>query len=430
MSGGHWLFGNAREFRAAPHRYPAELGWKSGGVGPFRILHKSLVAITDPQCAWQVLVGHQERYERSHEFRNHSILVGDGLISTEGEPWLKRRRQTLPAFLPERLKRIVPATCAATRDLLVRWEAVRRSGDPVPIVADMQRLAMNVIGRALLSTDLQAEDAVRFGKALRDSLWFIRERNNSIVNVPLSIPTRGNRRLRETRLILDTYIGRHLREREGGARSEDMLDALFQAGLAPQALLDETKTLFLTGSETTATALAWALHLLARHPHVAEQCREEAASVLKGTDPQWEDLEKLKWTEQIANETLRLYPPVHSTPRRCIVEDVLKDYVIRRGTIAVISIFGIHRAEKLWNNPHGFQPERFETEPVANTFLPFGLGKHTCIGNTFAMVEMKLILAMILQRYRLEPADNNPVGERPQVTLLPSREIPIHLIAP
>jgi enediyne biosynthesis protein E7 len=433
MTQGHWLWGYAREMAAAPHRFPAELGWKFGGLAPYRVLHKSLVAVTHPDYAKHILVTHQERYQRSFQYRNHQLIVGKGLLSTDGDIWLKRRRQALPAFRPEVLRRIVPATCMATEELLKRWESSR---DPVPVVADMQRLSMSVIGRALLSTDLQEEDATRFGQAVRESLWLVRKRNTSVLNAPMMFPTRDNQRLRETRNILDTYLNSHVAARRGGEQQNDMLDALLQARdpdtkepLPHQALLDETKTLFIAGFETTATALAWTLYLLARHRQAAERCHEEVMRTLNGRLPAWEDLEKLVWTSQVINEALRLYPPVYTMARECTAEDVIDGRAIRRGTIAVISIYGIHRAEQWWPEPFAFRPERFdECDSAPNAFLPFGLGKHVCIGNNFAMIEMKLILAMIAQKFRLELVDDREVTERAQITLVPSREIPLRLI--
>jgi cytochrome P450 len=430
MTKSHWLYGYQREFAAAPHRFPAEMAWKAGGLAKFRILHVRLAAIANPDYAWHVLVGQHEKYQRSFQFRNHQLILGKGLLSTDGEGWLKRRRQALPAFKPESLRRIVPATCAATEDLFSRWDTAQRADEPVLIVAEMQRLAMNVIGRTLLSTDLTGEEATRFGGAVRESLWLIRKRNTSLINAPMVIPTRANRRLIENKKTLDVFVQKHLASHQTNAdQSRDMVGALMKEGLTAQALLDETKTLFLAGFETTAAAMTWCLYLLAKQPDVAERCHAEIESVLGGRTPTWEDLEKLKWTQNIVNETLRLYPPVYTMPRECLVDDEIGSHAIQRGMLAVISIYGIHHSPDCWPEPYAFRPERFESgeAEASRAFLPFGVGKHTCIGNTFAMVEMKLILAMILQRYRLKLADQNPVGEKAQITLVPEREIGIRL---
>jgi cytochrome P450 len=322
--------------------------------------------------------------------------------------------------------------------VIQRWEAAAKTGDTVPVVAEMQRLSLSVIGRALLSTQVDAEDAARFGRAVRDSLRLARQRNTSWLKLPLWLPSRANRRLRETRRILDHYLAPRLEARASGAAppSGDILDALLKARdpetsepLPRQALLDETKTLFVAGFETTATALAWALYLLARHPEAAARWHAEVGQVLNGRPPAWEDLERLTWTGQVIRETLRLCPPVYSLGRQCVAEDELGGRTIRRGSLLLISVYGIHRAEEWWPDPHAFRPERFgpgETWPE-HAFLPFATGKHLCIGASFAMTEMAVALALIGQRFRLALADDREVGESAQITLVPAREIPLRL---
>jgi cytochrome P450 len=176
-------------------------------------------------------------------------------------------------------------------------------------------------------------------------------------------------------------------------------------------------------------AMAWTLYLLARHPDVAERCHEEVTRVLGGSMPAWEQLPQLKWTQQIVNESLRLYPPVYSMGRECIADDVIDGRPIRRGTIALLSIYGIQRGAPWWEDPMAFRPERFDDESrlPPNAFMPFGIGKHVCLGNNFAMIEMKLMVAMIVQRFRLELVDDAEVDARAQITLVPSREIPVRL---
>lgn len=435
---GHWLLGNTRDMANAPHRFPAELAWKNGGLAQFRALHRSFIVVAHPEYAEHILMRHHERYERSFQYRTQQTITGKGLLSTDGDGWLKRRRQALPAFRIENVKRIVPATCTATAALMDEWEQSSRRSEPVPAVAGMRKLAMSVIGRALLSTDLAESDSLRFSRAVADALRLIRERNTSPVNAPLRIPTRSNRRLHYTRKILDQYVNGHLEKRKYGERSEDILDALLQAqdpetgeGLSHQALLDETKTLFLAGFETTATAMAWTLYLLARSPAVADRWHDEVDRVCGGSLPTWQDLERLTWTNQIVTESLRLYPPVYNLGRQCVSEDVLAGQTIRRGALILISIYGIHRSDEWWPDAGRFLPERFDENRSwpKNAWLPFAAGKHVCIGAMFSLTEMKTILAIIGQRFRLELIEPQPVAEVARITLAPSREIPIRLVA-
>jgi cytochrome P450 len=434
---GHWLWGSASDLVQAPHRFPAQLGWKHGGLAGFRILHKPFLVVTDPDCATQIFVTKHERYYRSFHYRNQQAILGKGMISTDGDLWLKRRRQALPAFRVDTIKRVVPATRTATVDLLNRWDTRQASGNAVCIVEDMRWLAMSVVAHALLSAHPEEQEAARFGRAVADALQLIRVRNTSAFNLPLSFPTRHNRRLAEVRQILDRYIESHLLRRDEGFAAQDILDALLQArdpetgeGLSREALIDETKTLFAAGFETTASVLAWTLYLLARHPEVAERWYAEVDRVLAGAQPEWEHLEKLTWIEQVLNESMRLYPPVYTLARECIADDVWDGKDIKQGSVLLISVYGIHRAEQWWPSPEAFLPERFAPgkEWPRNAFLPFGMGKHVCIGTSFAMTEMKTILALIGQRYRLEFAGTSEVKEVARITLAPFEEIPIRLV--
>src|SRR5262249_52549486 len=143
---GHWLLGSAREMAGAPHRFPAELGWKHGGLAWFRILNRRCLLVAHPDLAAEIFLTHHAQYERSFQYRNQQVVVGKGLISTDGPLWLKRRRQVLPAFRADTLKRIVPVTCAAAQALTVRWGEAQKAGRPVSAVADMRWLTMRVIG--------------------------------------------------------------------------------------------------------------------------------------------------------------------------------------------------------------------------------------------------------------------------------------------
>jgi cytochrome P450 len=433
---GHWLWGSARELAAAPHRFPAELGWKYGGIAGFRVLHRRFLAVTDPDFAAHIFVEKHEQYRRSFHYENQQAVFGKGMISTDGDLWLKERRRALPAFRVDTIKRVVPATCAATTGLLDAWEAKRQSNSAVPIVEDMRRLAMSVITRALLSASPDERDAARFGEAVADALLLIRERNTSVFNPPLPVPTRRNRRLRETRQILDRYIEAHLTARKDGFTADDILEALVQSrdpdtgeGFSHEALIDETKTLFAAGFETTASTLAWTLCLLARHPQAARKWHEEVDRVVGNALPAWEHLEKLTWIDQVLLESMRIYPPVYTMARECLADDVWNGKEIPRGSVLLLSIYGMHRAQAYWPDAESFLPERFSPgkQWPKNAFMPFGLGKHTCIGASFAMTEMKVILAMIGQRFCLSAVDTREVRESARITLTPAGEIPIRL---
>ncbi|MCX6951027.1 MAG: cytochrome P450, partial [Verrucomicrobia bacterium] len=240
--------------------------------------------------------------------------------------------------------------------------------------------------------------------------------------------------------VLDEFVSGHLQPRlaPGAAPRDDIAQALLDArdpetgeALPWQSLLDETKTLFGAGFETTSTALTWTLHRLSQHPGVAAAWHAEIDRVLGGRAPTWEDLPQLELTERIFHETMRLYPPVYNLGRVCQEDDVLGGCRIRRGETLLLSVYGAHRTPEFWADPERFDPERFGPGRVVakHAFLPFALGKHLCIGAAFALAEAVLVLARIGQRYRLAPTVGPDVPARAQVTLIPATEIPVRVEA-
>ena len=435
---GHWLLGSAREMREAPHLFAAEAAARHGGLARIRILHRRLIAVSHPDFLRQILVTRHESYERSFHYRTSRAIVGEGLLTTDG-PYLRlRRRQIQPAFRPEAMERVLPAACSAVGEMFERWEGCRELGETVDVVSEMQVLTLTIMGRALLSAGMSPGEAAVLGGALRSGLGWVRRKNNAVCPMAAWVPTRANLALRAIRRALDRFVTAHLRPRTGPGQSggEDMVRQLLEArdpetgeALPWQSLLDETKTLLAAGFETTATALAWTLHALSHHPEVARRWHAEVDSVLGGRAPVWADLPRLGYTEQILQESLRLFPPVYTMGRVCRVEDRLGGHRIRVGETLLLSVYGAHRTAEFWPEPERFDPDRFAPgrEGPRHAWLPFALGKHQCIGNTFAMAEATLVLALIGQRYRLSPTVPFGIPSKAQVTLVPAVAVPVRL---
>ena len=433
---GHWLLGSAREMRDRPHSFVAELGAAHGGIARFRILHRRMIAVTQPDLIRQVLVLHHDRYERSFHYHPSRRIIGHGLLTTDGAFWKQRRRQVQPAFRPDTLPRLVPGLEYAAAMLFSRWDAAADTGTAVPINADLQAFALAVICRSLLSVGIEDAEADRFAAAVRDSLYLVRRHNTSLCPMPHWVPNRTNRELGVVRDVLDAFVTQHLRARfeTGAPVRSDIAQALLEARdpesgepLSWQGVLDETKTLFTAGFETSATMLTWALHELSQHADVAARWHAEIDAVLAGRPPTWDDLPRLVYCDQVVQETLRLHPPVYSLGRTCIADDELGGYAIRPGETLLLSVYGAHRDPAFWPEPLRFDPERFAAGRTwtRHAFLPFAMGKHTCLGNSFAIAEAVLGLAAIGQRYSLAPTVPYDVPVRAQVTLVPA--VPIEL---
>ncbi|WP_374300305.1 cytochrome P450 [Ferrovibrio sp.] len=436
QAGGHWLFGHAAQMMSATHLVPAEVAAGHGGAAWFRVLHKRFLAVSDPELVRQVLVTRHEKYERSFHYRNMQAVVGHGLLSTDGPFWLKRRRQILPAFRLDGLQRMAPAAQAATKAMLDHWAAECRAGRPIRAISETQHLSLAVIGRALLSADIDRDSSARFGAIVRDGLYWLRRRNTSLFMPPPWMPTGANRHLRRTRRLMDDYVNAHISERHGCPVKHDILETMRavrepdgSVALDDAALRDESKTLFIAGFETTATSLAWMLYALASRPELVEQIHDELSQVLAGDAPDLESMKRLPLTQATINETMRFYPSVYHVSRQAIEDDEFNGRQIPRGSQLLLSIFGMHRDPALWGDPDAFRPQRFmEAGWPSQAFMPFIIGKHACIGNHFAMIEMTIALAMIVQRYRLELADPAPVGMIARITLAPDRDISLRLV--
>jgi enediyne biosynthesis protein E7 len=424
--------------RERPHTFVAELGQVHGGLAEFRILHRRMLAVTDPDLIRQVLVTRHDRYERSFHYRTTQQAVGKGLITTDGPGWKTRRRQVQPAFKPDALQRIVPAVARAAEEMFARWDEQIAVGGTVSLLSEMQTFALTVMCRALLSVGIDSTEARRFAVAVRESLYLVRRRNTSLCPVPRWVPDGLNRGLQQTHTVLEEFVARHLRPRVAGSAPPlpDIVQSLLDSRdsetgepLSWQALLDETKTLFTAGFETSATMLAWALHAISHHPEIAAAWHAEIDRVLGGRAPTWTDLPQLAYTDRIIQETLRVYPPVYTLGRVCVAEDDLGGCRIPVGRTMLLSVYGAHRDPKFWTAPGRFDPDRFAPgrDWTRHAFLPFALGKHICMGNTFAVAEAVLALALIGQRYRIEPTVPFAVPTRAQVTLVPAHEIPVRI---
>lgn len=430
---GHPLLGSARELRRAPHSFLADLAWQHGGIARFRVLHRQVIAVADPELAQEILVSRWQRYVRGRPSRNIGI-ISNGLLALSGEEWLERRRLAQPAFNREMLNGVVTTTHGCATALLAAWERERARDGTVALEPGMLRLSMSMIARMLLSSEVSEVSAERTGALLRRGLALIATRNRMIWPAPLWLPTPTNLGLRTVRRELDRFIVSHLATRASEAASTTDLHAALRAArdprtgkmFTPEALLEETKTLFFAGYETTATSLTWTLYLLARHPGVAEALFEEFQRVLGGRGLATADLPALPYARAVLQEAMRLYPPVYTLPRRATAGDELGGYAIPAGTPVLVSILGVHRAPVWGADVAAFRPDRF-LDPgwPRRAFLPFGAGRHLCIGADVAHVEILVALSVILRRYRL--ATRSEVGVRPRITMVPDREIRLHL---
>jgi cytochrome P450 len=307
----------------------------------------------------------------------------------------------------------------------------------VDVGAQMGQLALDVITRALFGTSggAIAEEVVRSIPILQEYTAYLFWSLNPLAG---KLPTRNHRRFLATLAALDAIIYRFIRERAAaGPGDADMLDALLKArdpetgaAMDETALRDEVITLFLAGHETTANALTWTWYLLDRHPEVHEQLESEAAA-LSSTLATAGDLNRLPYARRVAQEAMRIYPPVWMFNRLALGPDIVGGYGIPRGTTVFIPPWVLHRHPSWWENPERFDPDRFTSRRSAgrprHVYLPFAAGPRTCIGGHLALMEMQVVLALVGSRYRLHRASDHPVSPQALITTRPRTPIMMRL---
>ncbi len=367
-----------------------------------------------------------------------ATITGRGLLTSDGEEWLRHRRLEQPAFSRSRLAALDQVIAPALEAMLKRWE--QQPEDAVlDIDREMMAVTLEIVGQSLFSIDLRT-DAPRLTQAVLTALDHVIYRAQNPFAPPDWLPIPQNIAFRKALRQLDQAVYEIMENRRrSGEIRDDLLAMLMNArdeegkgsALTDQQIRDEIITLLIAGHETVASALTWSWYLLAQHPSIWEQMRAEVAQLPDDRLPCYPDLERLPFTAAVFSEALRLYPPAWLITRNAIGEDELNGYKISPGSLMVISPYVVHRHPQYWEDAEAFLPQRFtngrERAIPRFAYIPFGGGPRLCIGNNFAMIEGVLILAGVTQHYRLELATANPVLADPLVTLRPHHGLPMRL---
>ena len=418
-------------FEAVANRPLEFLRAARGQYGPvvqFPIPQPPTFLIDDPHLVRSVLMAYDHDFDKDTvQYRALSLVTGDGLLAAPEATWRQQRPVVQPAFHRSTLQRLVGDAQAATARLVRRWDLVP-SGGVVDIESAMLRVGLEVVGSHLFDADLQ-EAAPRLARATMDALDAV----IASVRLPWAalrgLPTPAQARYRTAMAALDAAVDQLVSERlAGGSQREDLLGLLLAAYPGdPVAVRNQIITFLVAGHETVASALTWTLGLLAHHPQEQDRAAVEAAEVLGGRLPGLEELDALPQTRACVDEGLRLYPPAWVITRSASKRMVIGGREIPPGALVVISPWLLHRDRSRWPLPDRFLPERFAGKPgsvarAATTraeYLPFGTGPRLCIGRDFALLEAAVVLAPLLQRYRLTPLSPALPDMEPLVTLRP-----------
>jgi cytochrome P450 len=430
------FFSELSRFRRDPLNRFFDYALKFGDVVRYRglwVTHQ----ITHPEHILQVLQTNAANYRKGRDYRILRLSLGEGLLTSEGALWQRQRRMTQPAFQSQQMPRFIGIMERETDTMLRRWENFAAQGQAFDVVPELMRLTLNIASQALFTTNLES-DVAAIQHSLEVGRDFSVDRAWSVIRIPQNLPTRRNLEHRRSMAGFHAIIDRMIAERRQSSQHvPDLLTMLMEARdesgepMSGRQLRDEVATLLTAGHETTTLALAWAFFLLAQHPEAIERIAAEIG-FLNGRAPAYEELPRLKYTRNVAEETLRLYPPVWVISRTAIADDLMAGFRIPAGSEILIFPYITHRHPKWWPSADQFIPERFSAENaqarVRGAYIPFGAGPRTCVGLNFAMTEILLVLTMVLQRFRLDlAADPLAITMEASVTLRPNPGIPVRL---
>ncbi|MDB4972749.1 MAG: Cytochrome [Myxococcaceae bacterium] len=403
---------------------------------------RSVYVTRHPEHIQQVLITQAERFEKPRQgivANNLRRLLGEGLLLSNGELWRRQRRLIQPAFRRERLDQYAQLVIGLAEDFAARLQ----DRQELDVSRSMMDLTLHIVSKALFNHDV-ASDRDRVARAVHA---FRRAFGGIEALLPRSLgalPTPRNRGLRRAIADLDALIYGLIDQRSGARASSavDLLSALASAvdregdggGMERTLIRDELLTLLLAGHETTSHALSWTFHLLSQHPEVEARVRHEVLSVLGARRPEPGDVDKLHYTEQVLNESMRLYPPAYVLARVCTQDAHVGGYTIPAGSDLIIWTYHVQRDARWFPDPTRFDPDRFSparkgTIPQA-AYLPFGLGTRTCIGKHFALMEAKLVLACTLRRVSLHDLRGGVAERDMAVTLAPRGGLPMRVSVP
>jgi cytochrome P450 len=428
---GVWPLGNLREIRRDMLAFFTRCRNEFGDVARMQFGPRTVYLLSSPELIEDVLVTRNRSFRKHYAFRFLRPLLGDGLLISEGETWLRQRRLMQPAFGRESLARYGGIMVADAEKMLQGWS----DGQPRDIYHDMTQLTLRIAAKTLMDIDIgqQLEDVGRGQDVAMDDF---RRRFQSPLPLPLWLPTPKNLRMRAALRRLDAVIHGIIRQRRDSNEFRgDLLSILMRAQdedgsrMTDRQLRDETMTLLLAGHETTANALSWTWYLLAQHPHVEQKLLEELEAVLGERLPTADDWPRLVYTERVVKESMRLFPPAYTIGRAACEETTIGDYRVPRGTTVFMSQWVVHRDSRWYADPEKFEPDRWsqslERERPKYSYFPFGGGPRVCIGNTFAMMEATLLVAAVARRYQIRLAEDRPVQPWPTITLRPRGGIPV-----
>ncbi|MDX2224903.1 MAG: cytochrome P450 [Rhodospirillaceae bacterium] len=411
-----------------------------GDFVPVRMFMSTSYLLNHPAHVEHVLQTNYRNYRKTRMMEKFKPILGQGLFIAEDELWTRQRRLIQPSFHRQRINAMAGTMVEILNQHVAAWDGHVKAGADINLSEDMSFLALEIALRTMFGNGLRPDEAHAVSQALIVGNEVSAARVWQLTRIGEYLPTAKNRAYNNAVATLDRIVNRIVGERRARARPDphtddgDLLDVLLDArdadtneGMDDKQLRDEVLTLLLSGHETTAVMLAWAILLLARHPECLERLRNEADDALAGRPPVADDLKSLDYNRRVIQEVGRLRPSIWWFARQAVNDDVICGQPIKAGTTVLISQYLIHRNPTIWDDPERFDPDRFTPERVAKrskfAYLPFGAGPRVCVGSAFAMMEMQFALAMLLRRFDVAIVSDPDPELSSMITLRPKEDI-------
>ena len=420
-----FLFGDRRR---DPLAFFTKLARDYGDVSQLKLFDFRTLFINHPDDIEDMLVNKARKFEKGRVLKANMRLFGEGLLTSEGDFWLRQRRLVQPAFHRGRVAAYGTTMVEYAERAMRGW----KHGEVRDIHEEMMEITLQIVGKTLFNAEL-TRDAKEVGETMEVLLKLAADFGKSIL-IPLWVPTPRNLRARMGIRRIERIIYRIISQKRAEARDTgDLLSMLLAvqdedgSRMTDKQLRDETITLFLAGHETTANALSWTIWLLAQNPAAEKKFFDELAGVLNGRPPNVEDIPKLTYTANVLTESMRLYPPAWGMARLVKEEVEVAGYKLGPGDGVACAQWVVHRDARWFEEPEKFLPERWEGDLVKRlprfAYFPFGGGPRQCIGNSFALMEATLILATIARKFRFKLVEGHAVKPLASITLRPQHGI-------
>jgi cytochrome P450 len=422
---GNWLIGNLIPYARDPLGFATHVAREYGDVVRVPLVRETTYMLNHPDDIEYVLRGNHRNFTKDRLTHLLSKLLGQGLLTSEGDFWRRQRGLAQPAFQFQQIQRYGTVMVALTQRLLKSWQP----GQCRNLHDDMMHLTLDIVARTLFDASVAGSEAREVGGALETAMQYLMS-PITWTGLRRWLPLPGTRRFQRAVGQLNRILYGIIRQRrQEGRLADDLLSRLLTARgedgsqMTDEQLRDELMTLFLAGHETTALALSYSFYLVSQHSQVEERLTVEVDEVLEGRPPTAADVPRLRYTEWLVKESMRLYPPAWAIGREPLEDCEIGGFFTPKGTQIMMNQWVVHRDPRWFDDPLAFKPERWDNDLARRlprcAYFPFGDGPRLCIGNQFAMLETVLVLATITQRYRLSAAPGYSLQVVPSITLRP-----------